>query len=297
MSNLSTLLRPELPGLKHLSSGKVREMYDLGSELLIVTTDRISAFDVVLPNGIPHKGAVLNLLSEFWFRRGATPNHLITTDPGAMPEECSRHANLLRGRATLAKKTKPFPVECVVRGYLTGSGWKDYQKTGAVCGITLPENLDQASKLPNPIFTPATKATHGHDINITRAQMEDLVGKETTEILIERSLEIYARGAEFAETKGIILCDTKFEFGERDGEILLIDEVLTPDSSRYWPKAEYRTGISPPSFDKQFVRDHLESVGWDKKPPGPELPDEVVQKTSEKYREAYRLLTGTDLPL
>jgi phosphoribosylaminoimidazole-succinocarboxamide synthase len=299
MPQTSPVMKPELSGLKHLSSGKVREMYDLGNELLIVTTDRISAFDVVLPNGIPQKGRVLNCISDFWFDllKDVTPNHRITIDINEMPEEVRKHADILEGRTTLARKAKPFPVECVVRGYIVGSGWKDYQKTGSVCGIKLPEGLEQAQKLSEPIFTPATKATTGHDENISLEKMKDIIGTEAADTLVKRSLEVYSRGRDHAEEKGIILADTKFEFGEVDGEITLIDEVLTPDSSRYWPKSEYRTGISPPSFDKQFVRDYLETLDWDKTAPGPELPEEVTRKTGEKYVEAYRLITGRDLPL
>lgn len=292
------LLQAELAGLQRVSRGKVRDIFDLGEALLIVTTDRISAFDVVLPNGIPDKGRVLNSLSEFWFGflKDVTPNHLITCDVDRMPPEVRRHKAILAGRSMLVKKAKPFPVECVARGYLIGSGWKDYQATGEVCGIRLPTGLQQASKLPEPIFTPSTKAEVGHDQNIGFDQVVKTVGRATAEALRERTLAIYRKAAEYAETKGIILADTKFEFGTVGGEIILIDEVLTPDSSRFWPRREYRVGISPPSFDKQFVRDYLESIRWDKKPPAPPLPEEVARKTSEKYREAYRLLVGRDLP-
>lgn len=292
-----TLLKPDFAGLKHVSSGKVRDMYDLGKELLIVISDRISAFDVILDEGIPHKGAVLTHLSEFWFDFLKTPHHLITTNIDKMPEEVQAHRDQLKGRSMLVRKAKPFPVECVARGYIIGSGWKDYQKTGAICGIHLPKGLQQAQKLSEPIFTPATKADIGeHDENISFDQMVDLIGKETAEELRDRTLDIYSRGAAHAQEKGVILADTKFEFGLVDGEILLIDEVLTPDSSRFWPQSEYQVGMSPPSFDKQFVRDHLESVGFNKKPPAPALPDEIIRKTVEKYLEAYRLLTGRELP-
>jgi phosphoribosylaminoimidazole-succinocarboxamide synthase len=292
---VSVLLESKLDGLRLVSRGKVRDIYDLGDAMLIVTSDRLSAFDVVMANGIPRKGEVLNRLSEFWFDFLRVPNHLITCDVEKMPAEVRRHADVLRGRAMLVKKAKPFPIECVARGYLIGSGWKDYQATGSICGIRLPQGLKQASRLPEPIFTPATKAQSGHDENIGFEEAAKAVGRDTAEELRTRTLEIYRKGAAHAESKGVILADTKFEFGLVDGRIILIDEVLTPDSSRYWPKAEYREGISPPSYDKQFVRDYLESIRFDKKPPGPTLPDEIVRKTSEKYLEAYRLLTGREL--
>jgi phosphoribosylaminoimidazole-succinocarboxamide synthase len=292
---VSVLLESKLDGLRLVSRGKVRDMYDLGDAMLIVTSDRLSAFDVVMANGIPRKGEVLNRLSEFWFDFLRVPNHLITCDVEKMPAEVRRHADVLRGRAMLVKKAKPFPIECVARGYLIGSGWKDYQATGSICGIRLPQGLKQASRLPEPIFTPATKAQSGHDENIGFEEAAKAVGRDTAEELRTRTLEIYRKGAAHAESKGVILADTKFEFGLVDGRIILIDEVLTPDSSRYWPKAEYREGISPPSYDKQFVRDYLESIRFDKKPPGPTLPDEIVRKTSEKYLEAYRVLTGREL--
>jgi phosphoribosylaminoimidazole-succinocarboxamide synthase len=298
MQQIKPVLKPELSGLKHLSSGKVREMYDLGKDLLIVASDRISAFDVIMPQGIPYKGHVLTGVSQFWFDhlRDVHPAHVITMDVDQMPDEVRKHSDILRGRTMLVKKAKPLLVECVIRGYLIGSGWKDYCNTGAVCGNKLPAGLPQASKLPELIFTPATKAESGHDENITQDQMADIVGKETTELLREVSMKLYSRAAEHAEKCGVILADTKFEFGETPDGIILIDEVLTPDSSRYWPKSEYKTGISPPSFDKQFLRDYLESITWDKKPPAPQLPDEIVNKTSEKYLEAFRLITGKDMP-
>jgi phosphoribosylaminoimidazole-succinocarboxamide synthase len=292
-----TLLKSNLTGLNHVSSGKVRDMYDLGKELLIVISDRISAFDVIFDEGVPYKGSVLTYLSEFWFDFLKTPHHLITTNVDEMPEEVQVHREKLKGRAMLVRKAKPFPVECVARGYIIGSGWKDYQKTGAICGIDLPEGLQQAQKLSEPIFTPATKADIGeHDENISFQQMVDIIGKETAEELRDRTLDIYSRGSAHAQEKGVILADTKFEFGLVDGEIILIDEVLTPDSSRFWPQSEYQVGMSPPSFDKQFVRDHLESIGFNKKPPAPPLPTEIIEKTVEKYLEAYRLLTGKELP-
>jgi phosphoribosylaminoimidazole-succinocarboxamide synthase len=289
------VLESRLDGLKLVSRGKVRDIYDLGESLLIVTTDRLSAFDVVMANGIPWKGKVLNRISEFWFGFLGVKHHLITCDVDAMPPEARRHAAVLRDRAMLVKKAKPFPVECVARGYLIGSGWKDYQATGSVCGIRLPAGLKQASRLPEPIFTPATKATSGHDENIGFDEVVKVVGRPTAETLRELTLRIYSKGVAHAESRGVILADTKFEFGLVDGEVTLIDEVLTPDSSRYWPRDQYREGISPPSYDKQFVRDYLESIKFDQKPPGPTLPDDVVRKTSEKYLEAYRILTGRDL--
>jgi phosphoribosylaminoimidazole-succinocarboxamide synthase len=289
------LLKPELPGLKHVSSGKVRDMYDLGDQLLIVTSDRLSAFDVVMPTGIPFKGKVLNRLSEFWFNFLGVEHHMITCDVEKMPAAVQKHKEVLRDRAMLVKKAEPFPVECVARGYLIGSGWKDYQTTGAVCGITLPKGLKQASKLENPIFTPATKAVTGHDENIGFDVVSKTVGKDTAEKLRDLTLTIYGKGRAHAETKGVILADTKFEFGLVAGKITLIDEVLTPDSSRYWPRTEYKEGISPPSYDKQFVRDYLEEIKFNKKPPGPVLPDKIVRKTSEKYLEAFKVLTGREL--
>jgi phosphoribosylaminoimidazole-succinocarboxamide synthase len=291
----SVLLKTELPGLKHVSSGKVRDMFDLGTSLLIVTTDRLSAFDVVMANGIPFKGKVLNRLSEFWFNYLGVNHHMITCDVDQMPAEVKKYKDILRDRSMLVKKAEPFPVECVARGYLIGSGWKDYQSTGAVCGIKLPAGLQQAAKLEKPIFTPATKAVTGHDENIGFDVCAETVGKDTAEKLRELTLTIYGKGRTYAETKGVILADTKFEFGKVGGQITLIDEVLTPDSSRYWPKTDYRPGISPPSYDKQFVRDYLEEIKFNKKPPGPVLPDHIVQKTSEKYLEAFKVLTGREL--
>jgi phosphoribosylaminoimidazole-succinocarboxamide synthase len=291
----AVLVKSDLAGLTLVSRGKVRDMYDLGETLLIVTTDRLSAFDVVMANGIPFKGKVLNRLSEFWFNFLGVPHHMITCDVEKMPAEVRKHADVLRDRSMLVKKAQPFPVECVARGYLIGSGWKDYQSTGAVCGITLPKGLLQASKLERPIFTPATKAVTGHDENIGFEEVAKTVGESTATKLRDLTLSIYKKGADYAETKGLILADTKFEFGLVKGEITLIDEVLTPDSSRYWPRSEYKVGISPPSFDKQFVRDYLESIQFNKKPPGPALPEAIARKTSEKYLEAYRVLTGKEL--
>jgi phosphoribosylaminoimidazole-succinocarboxamide synthase len=291
----SVLLKTELPGLKHVSSGKVRDMFDLGTSLLIVTTDRLSAFDVVMANGIPFKGKVLNRLSEFWFNYLGVQHHMITCDVDQMPSEVKKYKDILRDRSMLVKKADPFPIECVARGYLIGSGWKDYQTSGAVCGIQLPAGLKQAAKLEKPIFTPATKAVTGHDENIGFDVAAQTVGKDTAEKLRDLTLSIYGKGRAYAETKGVILADTKFEFGRVNGAITLIDEVLTPDSSRYWPRDGYKEGISPPSYDKQFVRDYLEEIKFNKKPPGPVLPDNIVQKTSEKYLEAFKVLTGREL--
>lgn len=290
------LIETRLTDLTLVSRGKVRDIYDLGEHLLIVTTDRISAFDWVLPTGIPDKGKVLNQLSEFWFGfLGATPNHFAS---GAVRKDRrvpAKYHDLLSGRAMIVVKAEVFPVECVVRGYLAGSGWSDYRKTGAVSGIPLPPGLRQAQRLPAPLFTPATKATTGHDENISFAVMATLVGEETAAALRRLSVEIYQKGATHAEGRGIILADTKFEFGLHAGQITLVDEVLTPDSSRFWPKDQYTIDQSPPSFDKQFVRDYLETTNWDKNSPPPPLPPEVVSRTREKYLEALQRLSGREL--
>ena len=286
----------ELPGVKKLRSGKVREVFDLGDTLLFVVSDRISAFDVILPDPIPHKGAVLNQISAFWFRRFADiQNHVVTADFKEFPKELQKFGNQLAGRSMIVKKTKPLPVECVVRGYLAGSGWKEYQQSQSVCGIKLPANLKQASQLPEPIFTPATKAETGHDENIDMKRCVEILGEEIADRVKTLSLEIYSRGRDHAAQRGIIVADTKFEFGAVNGELLLIDECLTPDSSRFWPVDEYVVGQSPPSFDKQFVRDYLETLDWDKTPPAPRLPKDVIEKTSAKYLEAFRRLTGSEL--
>jgi phosphoribosylaminoimidazole-succinocarboxamide synthase len=286
----------DLPEIKKLRSGKVREVFDLGDTLLFVVTDRISAFDVILPDPIPYKGAVLNQISEFWFERfNNIPNHLVTADFEKFPKELQPFRNQLAGRSMIVKKTKPLAVECVVRGYLAGSGWKEYQQSRSVCGIELPAGLKQASQLPEPIFTPSTKAEQGHDENIDMKRCVQILGEDIANRVRTLSLEIYSRGREYAAEKGIIVADTKFEFGMLDGDLLLIDECLTPDSSRFWPKDEYAVGQSPPSFDKQFVRDYLETLDWDKTPPAPELPKDVIEKTSAKYLEAFRRLTGHDL--
>jgi phosphoribosylaminoimidazole-succinocarboxamide synthase len=278
----------------HEASGKVREMYGFGDRLLMVASDRISAFDVVLPTPIPDKGRVLTGLSKFWFGRTEeiVPNHLITTDLGAYPAE-AQGAPDLAGRSMLVNRLTMMPIECVVRGYLVGSGWKDYQRTGTVCGHSLPEGMVEAQKLPKPIFTPSTKATDGHDQNIDRDAGIVLVGEERFDRLAQLSIQIYETAAEYALERGIIIADTKFEFGEDEaGRIVLGDEALTPDSSRFWPADEYATGGSPPSYDKQYVRDWLETLDWDKTPPGPEIPEEVVAGTRARYVEAYERLTG-----
>ncbi len=293
------LYESRLSELTLISQGKVRDIYAVDEELLlIVTTDRMSAFDVVLPDPIPGKGEVLTKMSNFWFARTAdiVPNHLadrpldtIVTDPDQRAQIASR--------TTVARRLEPLPIEAVVRGYLIGSGWKDYQASGAVCGIELPSGLKQAAKLPEPIFTPATKAEAGeHDENISFADVEKLIGDAMAQRIRDLALRIYSEGARYAARRGIIVADTKFEFGlDRDGGLYLIDEVLTPDSSRFWPADEYRTGISPPSFDKQFLRDYLETLDWDKKPPGPTLPAEIAAKTAEKYRQALSLITGPEI--
>ena len=275
--------------------GKVRDVYDLGDQYLFVATDRISAFDVVLSPGIPDKGTILTQISNFWFRRFTQlENHILESDFERFPDDVRRHDEL-RGRSVLVKKCDVVPVECVARGYLVGSGLKEYKETGEVCGIKLPAGLTTASKLPEPIFTPATKEDTGHDINISFERMADIVGIDLATQLRDLTLSIYAEAAEYALTRGIIIADTKFEFGLRDGKIVWIDEALTPDSSRFWPADQYKTGSNPPSFDKQFVRDWLETTGWDKNPPAPELPAKVVEHTREKYLEAYRQLTGSEL--
>jgi len=283
------------PGVKLLARGKVRDIYEFGDRLLLVATDRISAFDVILPTPIPDKGRVLTQLSLFWFNTlsEVVPNHVISgTD---FPKELDPYRDQVRGRSMLVRRTDPVPFECVVRGYLAGSGWKEYQKTSSVCGIALPPGLVESARLPEPIFTPATKAESGHDENISFQEMASQLGDERAEQLREISLELYRRAAAYAEERGILIADTKFEFGIRNGEIIWIDEALTPDSSRFWPADQYAPGGSQPSFDKQFVRDYLERIHWAKQPPAPELPDDVVAATTAKYRDAYRRLTGTEL--
>jgi phosphoribosylaminoimidazole-succinocarboxamide synthase len=292
-----TIVRTNLAGLRLHGRGKVRDIYDLGERFLIVASDRLSAFDVVLPTPIPDKGKVLTQMSEFWFAHfeNLVPNHLISTRLADFPAEVQPHRAEVEGRSMLVRKAEVFPVECVVRGYLAGSGLKDYQKTGAVCGVALPPGLRESDRLPEPIFTPATKAESGHDENISEAEAGRRIGPDTVRRLRELSLEIYRRAADYAATRGIIVADTKFEFGVVDGRITLVDEVLTPDSSRFWPADQYNPGKSQPSYDKQFVRDYLERIGFDKRPPGPELPPDIVQATRARYVEALTLLTGRPL--
>ncbi len=290
------LLHLELPGIPKIASGKVREIFDLGEHLLLVATDRISAFDCILPNAIPHKGAVLTSISAFWFSRFAfVENHVVATEVRDFPAALQPFAAQLARRAMIVKKAKPLAVECVVRGYLAGGGWKEYRERQSICGIALPSGLEQAARLPETLFTPSTKAASGHDENISWAECRRIVGDEVAEQVRTLSLRLYEEGAACAATRGIIVADTKFEFGLLDGRVILIDECLTPDSSRFWPASEYRTGISPPSFDKQFVRDYLETLAWDKTPPAPPLPVEVIARTSAKYREACARLTGREL--
>jgi len=297
LSPASPVFRTEIPGVALRARGKVRDIYDLGDRLLFVATDRLSAFDYVLPNPIPDKGKVLSQISTFWFEQLAalTPNHVITTDANEFPEPLRPHRGQLDGRSMLVRKLAMCPVECVARGYLAGSGWKEYREQGTVCGIPLPSGLSESSRLPEPIFTPATKAQDGHDENIPFSEVERIVGADLARRLRDKTLELYAAGAEHARSRGIIIADTKFEFG-LDGETLVLaDEVLTPDSSRFWPAAGYEPGHGQPSFDKQFVRDYLESIDWDKQPPVPELPAEIVDGTRRRYLEIFRILTGRDL--
>ena len=290
-------IQTELTGLKLFRRGKVRDVYEYGDQLLLIATDRISAFDVVLPTAIPMKGAVLTQLSRFWFDMmgDLVPNHLVSADTDNFPEDLQPFREILDLRSMLTVKADMFAVECVARGYLAGSGWKEYRESGTVCGIPLPAGLGECDRLPEPIFTPATKAESGHDINISFDDAAGIVGKENAVKLRDLTIEIYNRAAEYALPRGIILADVKFEFGIYDGSIILCDELITPDSSRFWPQAEYRPGGPQPSFDKQYVRDYLEQIHFDKKPPGPELPLEVVEGTTQKYLEAYRLLTGKAL--
>ena len=291
---LETTLRDRRPDRR----GKVRDIYDFGDRLLIVATDRISAFDYVLGSGIPDKGKVLTQISQFWFERtrSIVRNHVLATDPADFPEPARSAADVLRGRSMLVIRTEPLAIECVARGYLSGSGWKDYRASGALCGIALPPGLRESDRLPQPIFTPATKAQSGHDINITEREAATIVGERVLARARELTMRLYAEGSAHAESKGIIVADTKFEFGLLpDGELMLIDEALTPDSSRFWPMDGYAPGGPQPSFDKQFVRDYLESIKWNKQPPVPSLPDEVVARTREKYVDAFRRLTGREL--
>jgi phosphoribosylaminoimidazole-succinocarboxamide synthase len=290
------VLQTNIPGAPAPKRGKVRDIYDLGDKLLIVVTDRISAFDVIMPNGIPDKGVVLNQISLYWFKQveGIIPNHILSTDISTLPEPFQKAQDQLINRSMIVKKAKPLPAECIVRGYLTGSGLKEYQKTGKVCGLELPKGLVESSRIPEPIFTPSTKAEQGHDLNISFEEMKKILKDDALAEKVKAvSLAIYKKGRDVADTKGIIIADTKFEFGLFNGGLILIDEVMTPDSSRFWPKADYKEGVSQKSFDKQFVRDYLETLkDWNKTPPGPVLPGEIVSKTREKYVEAYERVTG-----
>lgn len=292
---MAILLSTDFPDLKLAARGKVRDIYDLGETLLIVTTDRISAFDVIMGEGIPDKGYVLTQISAYWFRQmeEIIPNHIISTDVNDFPVECRKYADILEGRSMLVKKAQPLPVECIVRGYISGSGWKDYQKSGAICGIRLPDVLLESARLEEPIFTPSTKAELGeHDENISFERCVELVGPEMAEKIRAATIAIYKRARDIAAAKGIIIADTKFEYGIHDGELIIIDECMTPDSSRFWPSDSYRPGGAQPSFDKQFLRDYLETLDWGKTAPPPPLPDEIVRKTGEKYMEALVRLTG-----
>ncbi len=289
-----SLFKTDFPGLKLLHRGKVRDIYKVGRHLLIVATDRLSAFDVVLPTPIPGKGRILTQMSLFWFEKlkDLVPNHLVQADVTQFPEELKPFSKSLEGRSMLVKEAKPLPVECIVRGYIAGSGWKDYLRTGSVCGIKLPEGMLESQQLPDAIFTPSTKADVGsHDENISFEQVRKLLGKDVAEKARDISIRLYKIAADYARERGVIIADTKFELGISDGELILIDEVLTPDSSRFWPAEDYSPGRSQPSFDKQFVRDYLESISWDKKPPGPELPADIAEKTRQRYLEALQRLT------
>ena len=292
------VVETNLPGMKFLGRGKVRDIYEVDRKLLLVASDRLSAFDVVMPDGIPGKGQVLNRISAFWFTKlsGIVPNHMISIEVGEFPPAARAHAESLRGRSMLCRKAAPLPVECVVRGYLSGSGWAEYKEHGEVCGIPLPKGLVESARLPEPIFTPATKEEKGrHDENISFDRMVEVVGRERAAQVRDTAVALYKSAAEYALGRGIIIADTKFEFGLADGKLLLIDEALTPDSSRFWPAADYRAGGPQKSFDKQFVRDYLLTLPWNKTAPGPKLPPEVIEKTSQKYREALRILTGRDI--
>ncbi len=288
------IFKTRFSGLKLFNRGKVRDVYEIRDCLLIVATDRISAFDVVLPTPIPGKGRILTQMSLFWFEKlkDLVPNHVVQTDVTRFPEELRPFSEVLEGRSMLVRKARPLPIECIVRGYITGSGWKDYLRTGSVCGIKLPDGISESQELPAPIFTPSTKAEIGHhDRNIGLEEAQGLIGRGLAEKARDISLRLYKRAADYARKRGVIIADTKFELGMSDGELLLIDEVLTPDSSRFWPAEAYSPGRPQPSFDKQFVRDYLESISWDKRPPGPEIPAEIVEKTQERYQEALRRLT------
>ncbi|MBI5646153.1 MAG: phosphoribosylaminoimidazolesuccinocarboxamide synthase [Ignavibacteriae bacterium] len=294
---MNAISTTHFPDLKLFRRGKVRDVYDFEDALLIVATDRLSAFDVVLPDPIPMKGAVLTAMSRFWFERNGhiVRNHCISMDVSEYPAECAPYADQLRGRSMLVKKTRPLPIECVVRGYLTGSGLKEYNKTKSVCGIPLPDGLSDGSMLPEPLFTPSTKAEVGHDENITVEQAADLIGADAARKVADLSIALYSHARDYARERGIIIADTKFEFGYDGDDIIVIDEVLTPDSSRFWPMNEWEPGRPQPSFDKQYIRDYLESIGWNKQPPAPVLPADVIARTTEKYLESYTLITGSTL--
>ena len=293
-----TVIETKLAGLTFLGRGKVRDIYEVDGKLLLVASDRLSAFDVVMPDGIPGKGQVLNQISAFWFRKlsAVIPNHMLSVDVTEFPAAARPHADTLRGRAMLCRKASPLPVECVVRGYLSGSGWAEYKERGEVCGIPLPTGLRESDKLSEPIFTPATKEEKGkHDVNISYARMSEILGKERAAAVRDAAVALYRKAADYALGRGIIIADTKFEFGLAEGQLILIDEALTPDSSRFWPAADYRPGGPQPSFDKQFVRDYLLTLPWNKTSPGPKLPADVIAKTAGKYREALKILTGKDI--
>jgi phosphoribosylaminoimidazole-succinocarboxamide synthase len=297
METKNMLHETYLPDLGTPKKGKVRDVYDLGDRLLIVVTDRLSAFDVVMPDAIPDKGKVLNQIALFWFEHTTdiVRNHILEWDTDRYPENLKKHADQLKGRSVIVTKTKTFPVECVVRGYLSGSGWEEYRKNGSVCGIILPPNLKESDRLEEPIFTPTTKADEGHDMPISMEQVVELIGKTAAEELKRLSIALYTKGAKMAEAKGIIIADTKFEFGSIDDQVILIDEILTPDSSRFWSMANYQSGKGQDSFDKQIVRDYLNTLDWNKTYPGPQLPHDIIEKTASRYREIYRILSGREL--
>jgi phosphoribosylaminoimidazole-succinocarboxamide synthase len=295
--DINAVYQTDFPTLKFIRRGKVRDLYDLGEHLLIVATDRLSAFDVVMPQPIPLKGKVLTQISNFWFAMMADviPNHIVATSVDDFPAACAPYRDALRGRSVLVRKTNPLPIECVARGYISGSGWLEYRETGKICGMALPPGLMESNRLPYPLFTPATKAEEGHDENISFERASALAGAEVTAAAREMTIKIYSRAAEYALGRGIIIADTKMEFGTLDGQLVLIDELLTPDSSRFWPKSRYSAGRAQDSYDKQYVRDYLLSINFNKQPPGPSLPDDVIRKTTDLYREAMRLLTGRDV--
>ncbi|HZY11083.1 MAG TPA: phosphoribosylaminoimidazolesuccinocarboxamide synthase [Bacteroidota bacterium] len=297
MNNSETVYQTNFPNLKFVKRGKVRDIYDLGEHLLIVATDRLSAFDVVMPQPIPYKGKVLTQISNFWFDavKDIIPNHIVAKDVGDFPKECLPYVEQLRGRSVVVKKAQPLPVECIVRGYLAGSGWNEYKQFKTVCGIRLPDGLLESSELPEPIFTPSTKADVGHDENISFEKAASMVGKDIAVRVRDIALKIYKKTSQIARLKGIIIADTKMEFGLLNGQLIIIDELFTPDSSRFWPQAKYKAGVPQESYDKQFVRDYLLSINFNKKPPGPMMPEEIIRKTSELYREALKRLTGRDV--